>query len=97
MEEVFGGERSVSGWPAFLATHVLEISWITTTPKKDGDELDDDHSYDGWIAEGCCATLKDACRDRREDLPSAICTLISGVRTLQSGWTCTGFDHYFIN
>ena len=68
-----------------------------TTPTMDGDELDDDLTYDGRNDEGCCATHKYACGDGREDLPSAIYTLISGVRTLQSRWTCTGFGHYCIN
>ncbi|WVZ81197.1 LOW QUALITY PROTEIN: hypothetical protein U9M48_028607 [Paspalum notatum var. saurae] len=33
-------------WADALLAMVLEISWMTTTPTKDGDELDDDHSYD---------------------------------------------------
>ena len=67
---------------------------MTTTPMTDGDELDDDHSYDGRYDGGCCATLRDACGDGREDLLSAIYTLIPDVRMLQSCWTCTGFGQY---
>ncbi|WVZ75830.1 hypothetical protein U9M48_023857 [Paspalum notatum var. saurae] len=66
----------------FALLQVLEMSWMTTTPTKDGDELETDGT-----AEDCCTTLKDACGDGHEDLPSAIYTLISGVRTLQSCWT----------
>ncbi|WVZ79910.1 LOW QUALITY PROTEIN: hypothetical protein U9M48_027434, partial [Paspalum notatum var. saurae] len=28
---------------------VLEMGWMMTTQTTDGEELDDDHSYDGWI------------------------------------------------
>ena len=70
---------------------------MTTTPTTDGDELDDDLTYDGRNDEGCCATLKYACEDGCEDLLSAIYTLISVVRMLQSRWTCTGFGQYCLN
>ena len=70
---------------------------MTTTPTTDGNELDDDLTHDGRNDEGCCATLKYACGEGREDLLSAIYTLISVVRMLQSKWTCTGFGQYCFN
>ncbi|WVZ94707.1 hypothetical protein U9M48_040571, partial [Paspalum notatum var. saurae] len=68
---------------------------ISSTPgfgeTTDGDELDDDLTYDGRNDRGCCATLKYACGDGREDLLSAIYTLISVVKMLQSSWTLYRF------
>ncbi|WVZ84679.1 hypothetical protein U9M48_031683 [Paspalum notatum var. saurae] len=53
---------------------------MTTTTTTDGDELDDDLTYDGRNDGDCCATLKFACGDGCEDLLSAIHTLISVER-----------------